>query len=48
LKLNIPVIWSSEEAIKIKDRTPGSSALVPSVAGIYMASYIINDILKNS
>lgn len=48
LKLNVPVICSSEDAIKIKDRTPGSSALVPSVAGIYIASFIINDILKNN
>ena len=46
LRLNVPVIWSSEDAIKIKDRTPGSSALVPSVAGIYIASFIINDILN--
>lgn len=43
-KLN--VVWSSELPIKTKERTPGSNSLVPNVAGIYLASYIINDILK--
>lgn len=47
INLDIPVVWSSEEAIKNANRIPGSSALVPSVAGIYLASYIINDILNN-
>lgn len=46
LPLNIPVIWSSEKPIKINSRTPGSCSLVPSVAGIYLASYIINDSIK--
>ena len=39
------VVASNEIPIKT-DRTPGSTSLVPSVAGIYMASYIIKDILK--
>ena len=43
-KLN--VVWSSELPIKTKERTPGSNSLVPNVAGIYLASYIINDILN--
>lgn len=47
ISLDIPVVWSSEEAIKTDNRIPGSSALVPSVAGIYLASYVINDILNN-
>jgi len=45
INLNIPVVWSSEETIKTDSRTPGSSALVPSVAGIYLATYVINDVL---
>ena len=46
LKTNINVVWSSELPIKTRDRKPSSIILVPSVAGIYAASYIINDILK--
>lgn len=42
IKEKIPVVSSSELPIKIKDRTPGSTSLVPSVAGIYLASYVIN------
>ena len=45
INLNIPVVWSSEETIKTDSRTPGSSSLVPSVAGIYLATYVINDVL---
>ena len=40
------VIFSDELPIKTKDRTPGSTSLVPSVAGIYAASYIINKVLN--
>ena len=43
-KRKIMVVYSKEEGIKIEDRTPGSSSLVPSSAGIMCASYIINDI----
>ena len=43
-KRKIMVVYSEEESIKINDRTPGSTSLVPSVAGIMCASFIINDI----
>lgn len=43
---NIPVVASKEVPRKINDRTPGSSSLVPSVAGIYLASYVINETIK--
>lgn len=43
-KRKIMVVYSDEESVKIKDRTPGSSSLVPSVAGIMCASFVINDI----
>lgn len=46
IKEKIPVICSKELPIKIKDRNPGSTSIVPSVAGIYITSYIINDTLK--
>ena len=46
LNLNVNVVWSNELPIKTNERTPGSNSLVPNVAGIYLASYIINDILK--
>ena len=42
----LDVIASKEIPIKT-DRTPGSTSLVPSVAGIYMAYYVINKTLKN-
>lgn len=42
----IPVVASYEVPRKINNRTPGSSSLVPSVAGIYLASYVINEIIK--
>lgn len=42
----IPVVASRELPRKINDRTPGSSALVPSVAGTYLASYVINETIK--
>jgi len=45
-KKKIMVICSKEKGINIKDRTPGSTSLVPSVAGILCASYVINDVLK--
>jgi tRNA threonylcarbamoyladenosine dehydratase len=41
----LPVVTSEEQPIKT-DTIPGSSALVPSVAGIYCTYFIINDILK--
>ena len=43
-KRKIMVVYSKEEGIKISDRIPGSTSLVPPVAGIMCASYIINDI----
>ena len=45
-KKKIMVVCSKEKGINIKDRIPGSTSLVPSVAGILCASYVINDILK--
>ena len=40
------VIYSEELPVKNGSRTPGSTALVPSTAGIYAAYYIIKKILK--
>lgn len=42
----IMVVCSREKGINVKDRTPGSTSLVPSTAGILCASYVINDILE--
>lgn len=47
-KRKIMVVYSKEKGIKIKDRVPGSTSLVPSVAGILCASYVINDIMEES
>lgn len=46
INTKVPVISSRELPIKIKSRVPGSIALVPSVAGILMASYVINTTLN--
>ena len=43
-KRKIMVVYSKEEGIKISDRIPGSTSLVPPAAGIMCAIYIINDI----
>ena len=40
------VITSKEIPIKTGTSTPGSTSLVPSVAGIYATYYIVKDILK--
>lgn len=46
-KRKIMVVSSKELGVKLKDRTPGSTSLVPSAAGIMCASYVINDILED-
>lgn len=46
IKEKIPVICSSEQAIKIKTNTISSNAFVPAVSGLLCTSYIINDIIK--
>ena len=45
-KRKIMVVYSKEKGVKISDRTPGSTSLVPSVAGVMCASFIINDIME--
>ena len=40
------VVYSREIPIKTKDRIPGSTSLVPSTAGIYLAYYVINKCIK--
>ncbi len=42
----LDVVTSNELPIKTHDRTPGSTPFVPSVAGLYMANFIINKWLK--
>ena len=46
IKAKVPVVFSHELPRKTKDRTPGSSALVPAVAGIYITGYIVKDCFK--
>ena len=44
----LKVVYSKEEALKPKSedgRTPGSTAFVPSVSGLIIASEVINDLL---
>lgn len=42
----LTVLSSEEEPIKTEDNVLGSTAFVPSVGGLLIASYIINDIIK--
>ena len=46
IKDKIMVLSSKELPIKIQDRIPGSSAFVPSSAGLLIASYIIREFIK--
>lgn len=43
----VTVVASLEQPIKIHNRVPGSTSLVPNVAGFYIASYIFNDIISS-
>ena len=46
-KINKRVMVVSSKEIPVKVSNPvGSTSLVPNVAGYYMASYVINDVLK--
>ena len=42
----VMVLCSRELPVKTHDRTPGSSAFVPSGAGLLIASYIVREFLK--
>lgn len=43
--LDIPVVYSDEE-VKIKGDVIGSNSYIPSMFGLYMTSFLINDIRK--
>ena len=45
INYKLPVVTSKELPIKIQSRKPGSCALVPNVAGFYIAYYVFNDII---
>ena len=42
----LKVVYSKELPIKTNERTPGSSAFVPSSAGLLIASEVVKDLLK--
>lgn len=46
ISLHIPVVWSSEVPIKIKEKAPGSIILVPAAAGLQIAYYILNSLIN--
>ncbi len=48
LPLNLSVIWSKELPIKSKNREVGSIMLVPSIAGIYAAYFILENVKKKT
>lgn len=43
---HLKVVYSKEQPVKTNTRTPGSVSFVPSVAGLLIASEVINDFLK--
>ena len=43
--LEIPVVYSKEEVLK-HDKVIASNSFIPSIFGLFMVSYIINDIVK--
>lgn len=47
LKGKIPVVASIEQPIKTGQKTLGSTSFVPSVAGLLITSYIINEVIKH-
>lgn len=46
IKGKVMVVSSDEQPIKSTSKTIGSACIVPSVAGLLCASYVINDILR--
>ena len=48
IKEKVIVLASTEKPIKISDRTPGSTAFVPSSAGLLIASYVVQSFLKKT
>ena len=46
IKEKVMVLSSKEIPIKTGDRTPGSSAFVPSSAGLLIASYVVREFIK--
>ena len=48
IKDKITVLASTEKPIKTNDRTPGSTAFVPSSAGLLIASYVVQSFLKKT
>ena len=45
IPLNIPVVWSEEDAVPVKE-VLGSAIFVPASAGLLLVNYIFLDILK--
>lgn len=43
--LEIPVVYSTEEVLK-HDKTIGSNSYIPAIFGLYITSYIINEVRK--
>lgn len=46
ISYKLPVVTSTEIPIKTHQRTPGSTCFVPNTAGLCLASYVFNDIIK--
>lgn len=46
ISYKLPVVTSTEIPVKTHVRTPGSTCFVPNTAGLCLASYVFNDIIK--
>lgn len=44
----LKVVYSTEEAVQTGQRTPGSMAFVPSVAGLIVAGEVVKDLINSS
>jgi len=43
---HLKCVFSTEEVVRTGERTPGSTAFVPSVAGLMIASEVVRDLIK--
>ncbi len=45
---HLPVLFSTEDPVKVGQRTPASIAFVPSTGGLLIAGYVVRQLIQNS
>ena len=43
---HLPVLFSTEDPVKVSQRTPASISFVPSVGGLLIAGYVVRELIK--